>query len=255
VAAFLAAKVAGANVADAAGVRALYAALHGNHAEVVQLLLAAGANPNAPLNQDQRSPVPLHLAVMNGSVACVAALLEGGAHPLPRASSLAPPLFAAAHGGHAEALRLLLAAEPAAALVHCNGRSPLVAALEMQHVEAACCLLADGPLPLPQQRSKLLKLLAGLGEPAHALYPILADRQPLTRRQWIQVPVPCPGLGTALPAVLEHSAQQARCLVRHLLTASACAPLRCAWHVPSGSAHSCPHPLCGGCLRCLPARD
>ncbi|KAI3433459.1 hypothetical protein D9Q98_003272 [Chlorella vulgaris] len=33
---------------------------------------------------------------------------------------------------------------------------------------------------------------------------------------WSAVPAPCPGLLGALPAVLAHSAEQARCLVQHL---------------------------------------
>jgi len=112
---------------------------------------------------------------------------------------------------------LLLAAEPTAALVYIEGYTPLTAALLEQHAEAARCLLAEGPLPLLQHPEQLLELLADWeGEAARPLYPILAARQSLTPQQWGQVPSSCPGLGAALPAVLERSAQEAAHLVRHL---------------------------------------
>jgi hypothetical protein len=53
------------------------------------------------------------------------------------------------------------------------------------------------------------------------------------------VPIPCPGIGRALPAVLFHSAEQARQLVQHLLPADAqrlrtaalpCYPIS-LWHI------------------------
>lgn len=48
------------------------------------------------------------------------------------------------------------------------------------------------------------------------LYATLATAWPLTTTQWQQVPFPCPGLGTALPAVLARSQAEAALLVHHL---------------------------------------
>jgi len=50
--------------------------------------------------------------------------------------------------------------------------------------------------------------------------PLFADfilcRPPLAEAEWVLVPAPCPGLGRALPLVLEHSLEQASQLVRRL---------------------------------------
>ena len=56
---------------------AIFAAFHG-HREVLDLLLDAGADPNARSTQDNTA---LHLAAMHGFEDCVRSLLEHGADP------------------------------------------------------------------------------------------------------------------------------------------------------------------------------
>jgi len=99
-----------------------------------------------------------------------------------------------------------------------HGGTALEALLATQpylNVNVALCLLENGPPPL-QQSSRLLSLQAREGDAALPLYPALVARQPLTPQQWAEVPVPCHGLGTVLPAVLERSVQEAALLVRCL---------------------------------------
>ena len=49
-----------------------------------------------------------------------------------------------------------------------------------------------------------------------SLYTPLVACLSLTPAEWQRVPSPCPGLGSALPAVLARSAGEAALLVRHL---------------------------------------
>lgn len=48
------------------------------------------------------------------------------------------------------------------------------------------------------------------------LYACVAARLPLTEAEWALVPLPCPGLGSALPAVLQRSEAEAALLVARL---------------------------------------
>lgn len=47
------------------------------------------------------------------------------------------------------------------------------------------------------------------------VYTALVARLPLEPAQWQRVPPNCPGLGAALPAVLDRSAEEAALLVHH----------------------------------------
>ena len=97
-------------------------------------------------------------------------------------------------------------------------------------MDAARCLLASGAA------AEVLGVLADVaeafaGEKHDAVLPLfaccIAARVPLAEAEWALVPDPCPGLGAALPAVLQLSTVQAACLVAHLL-AEDVQHLRCA---------------------------
>jgi len=114
-------------------------------------------------------------------------------------------------------------------------------------IEAAHCLLAEGPL-LPA--GQLLDMLARYcrdgnsalplygGNSVLPLYPVIAARQPLTAAEWERVPDACPGLGAALPAVLARSAQEAALLVRRL--------------PPADRQRLCTTAMCLGCAQRRP---
>lgn len=86
-----------------------YAAREG-HADIVQLLLAAGADPNAATRAGRATP--LHRAAYTGSAAVVRLLLSGGADPTARDSDGQTPLHKAEARGHAEVAALLREAAP-----------------------------------------------------------------------------------------------------------------------------------------------
>jgi hypothetical protein len=117
--------------------------------------------------------------------------------------------------GHTHVLRLLLAADSSVARMHNDvGMTPLDWALCDQHIEAARCLLEEAPL---QPAGEILELLSEWGDAdAQPLCACLAARLPMTAEQWAEVPTPCTGLGAALPAVLQRSADEAALLARHL---------------------------------------
>lgn len=87
----------------------LWIAAQQGHAEIVNMLIVAGADVDAPDGADHRTP--LFQAAQNGHIEVVEALVEHGASlEAPSASSGATPLFIAAARGHTAIVRLLLAA-------------------------------------------------------------------------------------------------------------------------------------------------
>lgn len=195
------------------------ACLHG-HSACVEVLLASGADPNAAsCNVDYK---PLHTAAVWNATACVASLLAAGAHPYAVDSSGWMALHMAAFRNCPAVACLLLQAAPQTALTSTRtGLTPVEVALEYGSVDAARCLLELGLLPPAGELLFLLHRGQQLMQPteAHAalaLYPPLVARLPLSSAEWQRVPAPCPGLGVALPAVLQRSADEAAQLVRHM---------------------------------------
>ena len=91
--------------ADRFGPPLLHAAARG-HVAIIEILVEAGADPNATSNEGATA---LHRASYRGDREAVAMLLAAGADP-NRANHAAglTPLHGAALGGHVECLRLLL---------------------------------------------------------------------------------------------------------------------------------------------------
>jgi ankyrin repeat protein len=90
---------------NAQKVTALHAGASRGGAEIVKLLLEAGADPNV---KQERGFVPLHSAAANGNAAVVELLLKHGAHPDAKAEDGKTPADMATEGGHkdlAEKLR------------------------------------------------------------------------------------------------------------------------------------------------------
>jgi len=176
--------------------------------------LASGADPNEFRAVTDRTA--LHEAACYGQAACVAALLAAGARPLAKGPYRWTALHYAARQGHVTVIRQLLAADPSTASVKTSfGASPLSVALANMHLDAARCLLAEGP---PMPASQLLRSLQHGGPRVLLLYADVVARQPLTAGEWALVPIACPGLGAALPAVLQRSVEEAALLVWRLRT-------------------------------------
>ncbi|KAL4431317.1 hypothetical protein ABPG75_006573 [Micractinium tetrahymenae] len=211
---------------DLFGARPLFEAALAGHPGCVAALLEAGGDPNMATDE-MGGMTPLLLAAIAGSADAVAALLAAGADPLAVSSLGRTALHHACTGPLGEQadardttdlVQQLLQAAPAAALVKDrDGSTPVELALGQpseRGAAAARVLLQQGALPL--LAGPLLALLRGAGDDALPLVPLLVARLALSEEDWAQVPVPCPGLGTALPAVLARSATEAGCLVRHL---------------------------------------
>lgn len=203
------------------GMLPLHAAAKGGDERMVRLLLATV--PAAALVGTADGALPLFLGAAYGHEAVVQELLRAApAAALSAAENGWLPLHAAAARGHPRVVQLLLQAAPeAASAIAEQGGSPLQLALQVLHVsprfhQAARRLVAAG------QATAALQSLAAAGAPA---MPLLAEclraHLPLTDAQWALVPVPCPGLGHALPVALSCSPEQAAQLVRRLPAAEA----------------------------------
>jgi len=122
----------------------IYAGLHeaaakGDAAEITRLL-AAGEKPNI---QDSKSRTPLHVAVFFKKYDAVRALLKGGANPNALEGDRYDPLTIAAVQNDVEMLKILL--EGGASAQNITSRydgTALIAAAHLGHVEVVKILIA-----------------------------------------------------------------------------------------------------------------
>ncbi len=205
---------AAAMTADSWAFMPLHLAAHRGHAEIVQLLLEAA--PAAVLAVSKYGFVPPHLAATHGHEAVVRLLLGVAPHAAMSASRNGQlPLHIAASSGHEPLVRVLLEAAPAAATARTAApanETPLELALARNRASASRALLGAGP---PQF------VLAALAahNPDHSLFVdflLTPGRLPLDAAHWALVPVPCTGIGSALPTALACSPAQAAQVVRRL---------------------------------------
>ena len=89
------------------GDTALHKAADGGDADVITVLLTAGADLHA---QNNDGDTPLHKAALGGYAEAIAALVAAGANPNVTNKYGSTPLHKAADGNHAEAITALLAA-------------------------------------------------------------------------------------------------------------------------------------------------
>lgn len=214
---------------DPMGMTGLHKAARNGHPCCLELLLGAGADVRAVTYHGM---TPLHMAALGNTTAhaaCVAALLQHGAEPAAKSASLQTPLHCAAQKGAVWALQKLLTAAGSAGAVQAIdrfNRTPLDEALVSafceppgrwtQHCTAcAFCLLMHGPLHPPRLGS-VLTYLGSKDRWARVLYAPLLLRNPLTPEQWELVPFRLPGLGSALPAVMQRSKAEAEQLLRRM---------------------------------------
>jgi ankyrin repeat protein len=128
------------NLVHLYGSTALSSAVSEQRVDLVKLVLAAGANPNFI---DDWSHTPLSGAASHGNLELLELLHQAGAHIQPRAAGRMP-LWAAVRSGKFEAAQWLLA-RGAHIDSRCEGRiTALHAAIEQDEVEIALALIAAG---------------------------------------------------------------------------------------------------------------
>ncbi len=138
-------------------------------AQLVQLLLEAGAKPNAV---DRSGSTPLHVAAWEGKPRTVQVLLQAGARP-QAAAGRSTPLHKAAWSGNAEVVKLLIQAGADPNARDADGQTPLHKAAFRGHAQVVEALLgakadptlkdATGMTPrdlaLDQKHEKIARLL------------------------------------------------------------------------------------------------
>ena len=225
------------------------AAAHGMPAAVELLLQAA---PQAATAVDGFGLLPAHLAARQRAEGVVPLELLAAAAPATLAAraqnpTCLTPLHHAASSANNDVVRLLLRRAPETALAHSRAfpwdhenpwqpaQLPLKLALAGAMGRAIPGFLEATPTPMAYLETALLLLEA---TPPEAALPILTSAWqqqqldphqllsplhatlvacwPLSEAQWQRVPAPCPGLGRALPAVLQRSEAEAALLVAHL---------------------------------------
>lgn len=242
----------------------LHLAAHQGNLAIVRALLRAC--PSAAADADSCGRLPLHYAACSGgSLQLVQLLLAAAPACGPDSQGRWPLHFAAWRGNASPAVvRLLLEAAPVAALLcDSSGQLPLEVSLAeaasswhesrddswapqamrgwaanaARHIEVARLLLPTGGAAAQDAAlAALARAAPALAQMVPVAAPMWADvaaRWRLTPQQWQQVPAPCPGLASALQAVLRRGEDEAACLVRCLteadrarLRAAACALAR-----------------------------
>ncbi|MEE2636975.1 MAG: ankyrin repeat domain-containing protein [Acidobacteriota bacterium] len=131
------------NVAQPDGATALHWAAHWNDVEMAQLLVTAGATPNAI---NELGVAPLFLAALNASPAMARVLLNAGANSNASRSSGESVIMTAARTGSVDLVRALLeaGANPKGGGRHFKGQTALMWAASEGHASIVQVLLDAG---------------------------------------------------------------------------------------------------------------
>lgn len=152
-------RAAPVNARHADGTTALHWAAHWDDGDMAAALLAAGAEANAA---DDLGVTPLSLACTNGSRAMVERLLIAGADP--NAPAHVPPLVTCARTGNAGAVTALLARKAdVRAKEPVRDQTALMTAVAQGHVEVVRLLLAAGADV--RARSKVTRVVVNRANP------------------------------------------------------------------------------------------
>lgn len=127
------------------GVTPLGLAAKNGNADIIQLLLATGVEPNDPIQSVNAGESPLMLAARTGQVDAVVALLEAGANPnVQETWNEQSALMWAAAEGHAPVMARLVAAGADISAHSRSGATPLLFAARNGSIPAVHLLLHAG---------------------------------------------------------------------------------------------------------------
>jgi ankyrin len=148
------------NAPQVDGTTALHWVVRADDVELADALIAAGAKVSTP---NREGVTPLQLAAINGSAAMIQKLLKAGADPnAPLTQYGDSALMMAARTGRADALKVLLeAGAQVNAREKWGGTTPLMWAVSERHAEAAKVLIDAGADV--SARSNLVRPLNGRG--------------------------------------------------------------------------------------------
>jgi len=132
------------NATEADGSTALLWAAYRDDLESVELLLAAGGDPNLANDLDA---TPLWAASQNGSAEVVGKLLQVGANPNARLLLGETPLMVASRSGHVNVVELLLSKGADVSAKAARDQTALMWAVAQKHAYVAEILLANGADP------------------------------------------------------------------------------------------------------------
>ena len=224
----LAAAPEAATIEDVDDYLPIHRAAETHNAATIKVLVAAAPATAAALTGGDETP--LHLAAQLGGNAETLQPLLAAAPEAAMAVDAegCTPLHHAATWAQDDAAELLLAAAPEAAeacddegllplqrLLRHSGMRRMVI-LNNSPQRTLIQLLAAGPAAM------VLQALLQEGEEAQPFFAdFITARPPLSEAEWALVPVPCQGLGSALPTALAQSSAQASRLVQHLPDANA----------------------------------
>lgn len=137
------------SAADGNGWTGLHRAAQKGQAEVVHLLLEAGASAEVEMVDLYRrfGSTPLHLAAAKGHLHVVRLLLQAGIAPDQADQEGTSALEGAAAGGHLEVVRLLLDARASCNQADCISQTPLHCAAQYGHQDVVHLLLEAGATP------------------------------------------------------------------------------------------------------------
>ena len=129
------------NVRDNDGYTPLYSAVSWGNKEVVKLLIANGADVNGKIKDGW---TPLHRAAYQGEKEAVKLLIANGADVNAKNNNGSTPLYSAASGGRKEVAELFIAKRADVNAKNNNGNTPLHKAASKGKKEVAELLIAKG---------------------------------------------------------------------------------------------------------------
>jgi cytohesin len=132
------------------GLTPLFVAAANGHKDVVELLLASGADANA---RDSNGATPLQSAALSGHADVVGLLLAKGAVADAKTKDGTTPLCNAAEKGHKDVVELLLSKGADANAKDNNDFTPLHCAVDSGHADVVGLLLARGADPNHRART------------------------------------------------------------------------------------------------------